>query len=82
MGQSCIWRNRKVPAPSADPEAAPFNEVGEPRIQAASGTNPDTDTLILKGGARTGTDPTEMVAPPDGRLHGLDSVHVADACRR
>jgi hypothetical protein len=43
------------------------------------GTDPDTNTLISKGGARTGTDPTEMVAPPDGRLHGLDSVYVADA---
>ncbi len=32
-----------------------------------------------QGGARMGTDPTESVVAPDGRLHGLDSVYVADA---
>lgn len=26
-----------------------------------------------------GTDPTETVVAPDGRLHGLDSVYVAGA---
>jgi choline dehydrogenase-like flavoprotein len=26
-----------------------------------------------------GTDPAETVVAPDGRLHGLDSVYVADA---
>lgn len=33
----------------------------------------------LQGGGRMGTDPVETVAAPDGRLHGLDSVYVADA---
>jgi choline dehydrogenase-like flavoprotein len=32
-----------------------------------------------QGGARMGTDPTETVVAPDGRLHGLDTVYVADA---
>ena len=32
-----------------------------------------------QGGARMGTDATETVVAPDGRLHGLDSVYVADA---
>jgi choline dehydrogenase-like flavoprotein len=32
-----------------------------------------------QGGARMGTDPAEAVVAPDGRLHGLDSVYVADA---
>jgi choline dehydrogenase-like flavoprotein len=32
-----------------------------------------------QGGARMGTDPTETVVAPDGRLHGLDSVYVAEA---
>jgi choline dehydrogenase-like flavoprotein len=32
-----------------------------------------------QGGARMGTDPTTSVVRPDGRLHGLDSVYVADA---
>jgi choline dehydrogenase-like flavoprotein len=26
-----------------------------------------------------GTDPADTVVAPDGRLHGLDTVHVADA---
>jgi choline dehydrogenase-like flavoprotein len=32
-----------------------------------------------QGGARMGTDPAETVVAPDGRLHGLDTVYVADA---
>ncbi len=32
-----------------------------------------------QGGARMGADPAETVVAPDGRLHGLDSVYVADA---
>jgi choline dehydrogenase-like flavoprotein len=32
-----------------------------------------------QGGARMGADSTEAVVAPDGRLHGLDSVYVADA---
>jgi len=32
-----------------------------------------------QGGARMGTDPTTSVVRPDGRLHGADSVYVADA---
>lgn len=32
-----------------------------------------------QGGARMGKDPATTVVAPDGRLHGLDSVYVADA---
>jgi len=32
-----------------------------------------------QGGARMGADPAQTVVAPDGRLHGLDSVYVADA---
>ena len=32
-----------------------------------------------QGGARMGTDPAKTVVAPDGRLHGLDNVYVADA---
>jgi choline dehydrogenase-like flavoprotein len=32
-----------------------------------------------QGGARMGADPSESVVAPDGRLHGIDSVSVADA---
>ena len=32
-----------------------------------------------QGGARMGSDPAETVVAPDGRLHGHDSVYVADA---
>jgi len=32
-----------------------------------------------QGGARMGADPSESVVAPDGRLHGIDSVFVADA---
>jgi len=32
-----------------------------------------------QGGARMGSDPAKTVVAPDGRLHGLDNVYVADA---
>ena len=82
---SAAARLQQLPLRLGRPAGGPRSRIlnatyTEPWLREVSrGTDPDTDTLLSKGGARTGTDPTEMVAPPDGRLHGLDSVYVADA---
>ena len=65
------------------------------RPSLTPGDEPHLDTLVTddalnlqqsplssahpQGGARMGADPSESVVAPDGRLHGSDSVFVADA---
>jgi len=65
---------KKVLTPSDEPDLERLITTDSLNVQAQplSSAHP-------QGGARMGTDPTTSVVRPDGRLHGVDSVYVADA---
>jgi len=66
--------SKRVLTPSDEPDLERLITTESLNVQAQplSSAHP-------QGGARMGTDPSTSVVAPDGRLHGLDSVYVADA---